>query len=353
MAAFGEVPTSAARIAAGPGALLRESREAQDMSREELSKRTRLELKVIDALENEQWEKLAGPAFIKGYIRSISRELGVDPNLPLTEYNAQFHTGEPVLSDFESRAPVELTTANRWIKAMSIGLVAVGAVLVAVWWQHNYLQPATPPEPGAVNGESASRTESATPLPYSWTVVEHSSLPLQPPASWRRQTDGSTPPPLNPPPTEAPAPAIGSPAQAPLAGTAPGPVSPTTPGPVLPTPAAPEPAASAPTAPVVEAPPPPTPPEVPAAPPEAATPRGTLVVSAALDSWVKISDAKGKEIWSGVVKAGRSINVKGRPPLRLYASKAGNVSVTFQGKPQVFPNTPGDAPATLTAGDGR
>lgn len=350
MAAFGEVPTSAARVAAGPGVLLRESREAQEMSREELARRTRLELKVIDALESEQWDKLAGPAFIKGYIRAIARELGVDASVPLAEYNAQFHTGEPVLSDFESRAPVELTTANRWIKAMSFGLVAVVLVLVALWWQHNYLTPATPPEPGVQNGEAVPKPEPATPLAYSWTVVEHSSLPLQPPESWRRQTDGSTPPPLIAPPPEANEPGAASP-PLPATTTAPQPVAAKPAAP--PAPPVPVPAPTAAAIPEAPAVPETTPVEAPtpATPPKPEPTRGTLVVSATLDSWIKVSDARGKEIWSGVVKSGRSISVKGRAPLRLYASKAGNVTVSFQGKPQAFPATPGDAPATLTVGD--
>ena len=126
-----ELETSAARVAAGPGVILKNAREAAGMSREELARRTRLELKVLDAIETEAWERLAGPAFIKGYIRGISRELGIDPAVPLAEYNTQFHTGEPVLSDFESRAPLELTSASRWIKSISYALAVV--VVVLVW----------------------------------------------------------------------------------------------------------------------------------------------------------------------------------------------------------------------------
>ena len=70
---------AAAAVAQGAGVMLRKAREAAGISREDLARRTRLELKIINALESEDFGSLAAAAFIKGYIRSLAKELKVDP----------------------------------------------------------------------------------------------------------------------------------------------------------------------------------------------------------------------------------------------------------------------------------
>ena len=326
MAEVTELETSAARVATGPGVILKKAREAAGMSREELARRTRLELKVLDAIETEAWERLAGPAFIKGYIRGISRELGIDPAVPLAEYNTQFHTGEPVLSDFESRAPLELTSASRWVKSISYALAVVVVVLIALWWQHNYVQPAPPPGPAGLEQAGAPAADPGTPLPYAWTVVEHAGLPLEPPQSWRRQTDGSAPPPINPVP-ESPAAA-----ESDSAGTT--------------APEAPQAKSSAVTPPAPQ-------PDADLAASNEPAPTGDLIVKASKDSWVRVRDVKGRELWSGVLKAGRSIGLSGRAPLDLVIGNAPFVAISFRGEAQNLSNHSINGVARLTVGDVR
>lgn len=327
MAAPTELQTSAARIATGPGVMLKQARETAGMSLEELARRTRLEIKVLHAIESEAWERLAGPAFIKGYIRGIARELGMDPAAPLAEYTAQFHTGEPVLSDFETRAPLELTSASRWIKSTSYALAVVVVVLIALWWQHNYLQPAPPPGPSGLGATSPPPADPGTPLPYAWTVVEHEGMPLAPPQTWRHQTDGSAPPPLDLP-GDAPAPAT-----TPEVSTAAG---------------KPAPSAAA----SVDART--TTPAAQPAEPAAETPAsGDLIIKASKDSWVRVRDIRGRELFSGVVKGGRSIGLSGRAPLDLVIGNAPHVAVTFHGEDQNLSNHSINGVARLTVGDVR
>ena len=332
MAAPIEIEATAARVAAGPGAMLKKAREAAGMPLDELARRTRLELKVLTAIESEAWDRLAGPAFIKGYIRGIARELGIDPAVPLAEYNAQFHTGEPVLSDFESRAPLELTSASRWIKSTSYALAVVVVVLIALWWQHNYMQSAPPSGPTGLAEPSVPPADPGTPLPYAWTVVEHAGLPLETPQTWRRQTDGSAPPPLNAAveaTVDAPAPAAGAngsqkpPAAPPAAASAPKPAV---------TPAAP----AAQDEPTNDAP-----------------PSGDLIIKTSKDSWVRVRDVRGRELFSGVVKGGRTIGLSGRAPLDLVIGNAPEVAVSFRGEPQNLSNHSINGVARLTVGDVR
>jgi len=188
---------SAARTAKGPGALLREAREAAGMAPEALAQRLRLEPRVIEALEAEAYDRLPGPAFTKGYLRALAKELGIDPAPLLAQYTAQSNEAEPMLADFESRPPAQITSANARIKLISYALGVVVLILVAVWWQRHYASKVAAPagDDPALAAEAVAPPEPSIPLPYTYTIVEHAGAPLAQPESWRRQTDGSMPPP--------------------------------------------------------------------------------------------------------------------------------------------------------------
>ena len=79
----GSDPQGAARVARGPGKILREAREAAGFSLDEMARRTRLQPRVIEAVEADAYEQLAGTGFVKGYIRLMAREVRLDPALPL------------------------------------------------------------------------------------------------------------------------------------------------------------------------------------------------------------------------------------------------------------------------------
>ncbi len=61
------------------GELLREEREAHRLPLEQLSKRTRIRLEYLQALERNEFEQLPAATFVKGFIRSYGRLFGFDP----------------------------------------------------------------------------------------------------------------------------------------------------------------------------------------------------------------------------------------------------------------------------------
>jgi cytoskeleton protein RodZ len=60
------------------GALLRSEREKKGISSRRLSEIIKIREQLIDALENEDWEKLPARVFIKGFIRSYTIAIGYD-----------------------------------------------------------------------------------------------------------------------------------------------------------------------------------------------------------------------------------------------------------------------------------
>ena len=59
------------------------------MSLEEVSTATRIAPRFLEALESEQWDKLPGGVFNRGFIRAVARYLGLDEENLVSEYALQ------------------------------------------------------------------------------------------------------------------------------------------------------------------------------------------------------------------------------------------------------------------------
>jgi len=59
------------------GALLKNKREEMGLSYAQIFEITKLQPHFLEALENEEWDHLPSPAFVKGFIRSYARALGL------------------------------------------------------------------------------------------------------------------------------------------------------------------------------------------------------------------------------------------------------------------------------------
>jgi cytoskeletal protein RodZ len=69
------------------GERLKREREMREVSLDELTKATRISRRFVDALENEDWDRLPGGMFGHGFVRTIARYLGLDEEGLLGEYD--------------------------------------------------------------------------------------------------------------------------------------------------------------------------------------------------------------------------------------------------------------------------
>ena len=60
------------------GALLKKEREKKGLSHTQISQQIRLRPRFLEAIENEEWDLLPAPSFVRGFIRSYARVLGLD-----------------------------------------------------------------------------------------------------------------------------------------------------------------------------------------------------------------------------------------------------------------------------------
>jgi len=61
------------------GEALRAARDARGLSLEEAAQDTRISLRFLEALEDEQFDELPAPVYVRGFTRSYANYLGIDP----------------------------------------------------------------------------------------------------------------------------------------------------------------------------------------------------------------------------------------------------------------------------------
>ena len=72
----------------GLGALLKNERENRGLSYEQLAQITRLRKHFLEAMENEEWQNLPPSVFVKGFIRSYAKALGLEEDKLLELYKS-------------------------------------------------------------------------------------------------------------------------------------------------------------------------------------------------------------------------------------------------------------------------
>jgi cytoskeleton protein RodZ len=72
------------------GETLREARMRRRIDMTEVESATKIRGKYLRALENEEWDLLPGPTFVKTFLRTYAEYLGLDARLLVEEYRQRF-----------------------------------------------------------------------------------------------------------------------------------------------------------------------------------------------------------------------------------------------------------------------
>jgi len=112
---------------------LREARQKRRIDLVIAEQDTKIRSKYLSALETEDFDILPGPVFVRGFLRTYSRYLGLDPQLFIDEYNSRFGRFEDVddqSSPSLGRPGLAQQRVNRGQRAMR-GLLVVSLIVVA------------------------------------------------------------------------------------------------------------------------------------------------------------------------------------------------------------------------------
>jgi cytoskeleton protein RodZ len=150
------------------GASLREARMRQRIDISEVELETKIRAKYLRALENEEWDLLPGPTYVKSFLRTYAESLGLDGRLLVEEYKLRHER----LSDVELQpiAPrSESARAGRGrrrrpsggVPRWAVVLAVVAALLVALYFLGDDTGDQQPPS--AVEPTTPSKTKTARP----------------------------------------------------------------------------------------------------------------------------------------------------------------------------------------------
>jgi hypothetical protein len=153
------------------GSSLREARSRQKLELSQVERDTRIRARYLAALEDERFDVLPAPAYVKGFLRTYADFLGLDGQRFVDEYNSRFGPSEE-----PAATPPTPIRRRRLTRGRMLLLVApLAALLALAAWRVT-----------APSGHH--RTASAPPPPSTQakprTVVRtpHQSRRVQPPA---------------------------------------------------------------------------------------------------------------------------------------------------------------------------
>ena len=300
----------------GFGAKLKAARESLGLSAAAVAAKLKLGERQVLAIEEEDFARLPGEIFARGFVRNYARLVGVAQEQLIVPVESHAVVSETVTAPSEG-VIFSSPGLRRWVL---LPLLALGFFVLLVAVLYYWLR----------QGEDTLVGERAPPAA---AMAPRTVLPTPAPAA-----------PVAPVPTLSVAPAALAPADmAPSipVGMQPLPVSPLptapqakpalpSPPPVVPQakPALPSPAPA-----VLQAKPALLNP-APAVPAEAATSPGrghALRFSPALDAWIQVVDGKSRH-FSKLVRAGSVETFAGDPPFRLVVGEAAQVDLIYDGR---------------------
>ena len=123
---------SAENVRTRPGSLLLAQRETLELSLQHVADELNLTMHYVKAMESDSYDKLPGDVFVKGYIRSYARLLGLDPDQMLEIYR-DFTTHKLARKEeaIKRHARRRMDKNRPWIIFSGIAFVVVAIVL---WW---------------------------------------------------------------------------------------------------------------------------------------------------------------------------------------------------------------------------
>lgn len=172
-----EVSTPAVSYGSGCGNVLKAAREAQGLSIHEVCSQLRLGIKQIQAIEQDDFDKLPQPSIVRGFIRNYARLLDIDVQPILEAYQRIVPNKAPLPLSVRSNAspsvidkPVRVFRPQRLLTLL-IFLILTG---IAAYFYINHIKPqalkdaSLAPDVGVIS--EGTEQEIAMPAPETTPV---------------------------------------------------------------------------------------------------------------------------------------------------------------------------------------
>ncbi len=164
------------------GERLREAREARGLSPSEVSEKIRIRTVYLIAIEEENWRSVGAPVYIRGFLRTYARFLGLDPE----EVVAQFGELEPGNSAPEPQylvdPPARRNHTLTWIAAC-VAVLLVAFVAYNALTMHRQGQEAAVAMPASPSPEASPTGAPPTLAPAKAALAVRRGTPTPGPGA--------------------------------------------------------------------------------------------------------------------------------------------------------------------------
>jgi cytoskeletal protein RodZ len=154
------------------GARLRQAREQAGLTLRDVAEQTKIQRWILTAIEEGDLSRVPGGIFIRGYVTSYARAVGLDDERLWAEYRAETNT--PVVETEAVEAPPEVRSSRPvW---MIIAIAAAVVVTAVLWRNMSRSNPDTTnvalPQPAQRASEVVPAAATSGPRPEALVVVD-------------------------------------------------------------------------------------------------------------------------------------------------------------------------------------
>lgn len=159
-----DIPTSNAG-GQGPGRLVRQAREQNKLSLEDLAAQIKLSRFTLDAIERDDFSQLNEPVYVRGYYRKLSKVLPVAESDLMAAYErVAGHKTPPHPSKLILAGGPELGSGRRISFKLAAAIILLGLIVgaLAFWGKNRTLLPTVTPPPAVVPAETTPESPAPT-----------------------------------------------------------------------------------------------------------------------------------------------------------------------------------------------
>jgi len=161
------VAPAAGGLPASFGARLAAAREQERLSVGDMAARLRLHVKQVRAIESEDLAQLPEAAYVRGFVRSYARSLGLDPGPLIDDLNSKLAPVPDSVVDGIAKArdysPVRAAAHERASRSLVLGVSVVALVALGALGWYATRQPRPEPAPAVAPASSAAPVQPAAP----------------------------------------------------------------------------------------------------------------------------------------------------------------------------------------------
>jgi cytoskeleton protein RodZ len=181
------------------GDKLRREREMRGVTLEEIAESTKIGTRSLRALEQEEFEKLPGGIFNKGFVRAYSRFLGLDEEQTVADFDLAWSEHESARGPVQELVVDKKPEPKRSTSKLLLAVLMV-AIAVAVGWYSlqgfRRTRTARNQEPALNGSQQVSPAQPSSSLPPSVSPADRQSSGDAPSATMTKEAP-ETPKPLS------------------------------------------------------------------------------------------------------------------------------------------------------------